>query len=292
MDSRACCTNLAVFWEWEWKNNVYITSYCNSQNTSSGVANPICQKGHMKKSSWFKPFLFNFPPFTQYFPLFLNFSSLGQEKKTCSTGEEIPKSGRSVGTIFFINFFFFTFFLPKLPKKKLEKHDFFLLALLAIFHSNFCPKNGWFYNFFSLKKKKIQQMGRKRSVAPVEQGFFFLGLSKIFPSFSWFLAILFAFKGGSLPLSIGYATEGKLIFTKQFLQIEAYSASKMVTLQGFPPLLKWDSLIRICLYVCLFLLFFWPMSKDFWWKTNHFRQKIPECLTLWVFLSSHISTKK
>ena len=64
----------------------------------------------------------------------------GEGKKTpCFTGEQIPKSGRSVGHIFFFTFF------AKITRKN---RDFFLLASLEIFHSNFCPKNGWFYNFW------------------------------------------------------------------------------------------------------------------------------------------------
>ena len=55
-------------------------------------------------------------------------------------------------------------------------HDFFLLATLAIFHSNFCLKTADFTIFF-VYKKNISKMGKKRSVAPVEQGFFFLGLN-------------------------------------------------------------------------------------------------------------------
>ena len=58
------------------------------------------------------------------------------EKKPCFTGERIPKSGRSVGHIFF-NFFFYIF-CQNYPKK----YGFFLLASLEIFHSNICPKTG------------------------------------------------------------------------------------------------------------------------------------------------------
>ena len=38
------------------------------------------------------------------------------------------------------NFLFLTFCCQNYSKKKLKNLDFFLLASLAIFHSNFCPK--------------------------------------------------------------------------------------------------------------------------------------------------------
>ena len=38
-----------------------------------------------------------------------------RKKKTCFTGEQIPKNGRS--GIFFVKYFFFLHFLPKLPEK-------------------------------------------------------------------------------------------------------------------------------------------------------------------------------
>ena len=47
-----------------------------------------------------------------------------KEKKPCSTGEEIPKSGRLVCTIFF---FFFIFFLQNYPKKSLKIMIFYLV---------------------------------------------------------------------------------------------------------------------------------------------------------------------
>ena len=67
--------------------------------------------------------------------------------------------------------FFKNILLPKLSRKKLKNHDFFLLVSLAIFHSNFGPKTADFTIFFQLKKKSAN--GEKHSIAPVEQVFFF-----------------------------------------------------------------------------------------------------------------------
>ena len=96
---------------------------------------------------------------------------LGQEKKTVLLAKRFQKAVcRSA------HFFgFFKYFVAKITPKKLNNLDFFLLASLAIFNSNFCPKNSWLYIFFVSIKKKISANGQKRSVAPGEQ-FFFLGL--------------------------------------------------------------------------------------------------------------------
>ena len=121
---------------------------------------------------WRKRFFFKW----SFLTYIIKYALRPRKKKPCSTGEEIPKNGRSADTIFF-----FLHFFDKITRKKLKYHNFFLLTSLAIFHSNFCQKNGWFYNFFSVKKK-IQQMEKKRSVAPVEQVFFFLTLSSYLSS--------------------------------------------------------------------------------------------------------------
>ena len=91
-----------------------------------------------------------------------------RKKNPCSTGEEIPKNGRSVQIFFFFNFYIL---LPKLPEKSL-KIFFFSCSL----RSNFCPKNSWFYNFFCLKKKKKSANWEKAVGRARRTGFFFLGL--------------------------------------------------------------------------------------------------------------------
>ncbi len=81
---------------------------------------------------------------------------------------------KAVGrSCFFLNFFF-TFFC----KITRENHDFFLLASLEIFDSNFCSKNGWFYTFGSKKKKKNLANGEKVVSRTRKTGFsFFLALA-------------------------------------------------------------------------------------------------------------------
>ena len=86
-----------------------------------------------------------------------------KKKKPCSTGEQIPKSGRSG------EFFFFY----RTDPKSACKSKTFPLTSLAFFRKNFCSKKWLILSYFFVKKKKFCKWAKKRSVGPVEQGFFF-----------------------------------------------------------------------------------------------------------------------
>ena len=58
---------------------------------------------------------------------------------------------------------------------------------------------------------------------------------------------------------------------------KGFSASKTADFTIFGGIfVKWDPPLRI------FLTKMEPMFKDFWWKSNPFRQHIPVCLNMWV----------
>ena len=95
----------------------------------------------------------------------------GQGKKTVLRAKRFQK--RSDGKIFL------NILLPKLPPKKLKNHEFLLLASLAIFYSNFCPKKQLILPFFCVKKKekKISANGKKAVSRVHRTVFFFLALA-------------------------------------------------------------------------------------------------------------------
>ena len=74
----------------------------------------------------------------------------------------------------FFLIYFFLHFVAKITQKKLKNHDFFLAYFTCNFSFKFLSKKQLILQFFCLKKRKYQQMGKKELVAPIDQGFFSL----------------------------------------------------------------------------------------------------------------------
>ena len=101
------------------------------------------------------------------------FYAKATKKKTLFYGQRDSKK-RSVGRHKFFKKIFFYILLPKLPEKSLKILIFSCSLRSQLFIQIFVQKTADFTIF--LLKKKNQQMGKKRSVGPVEQVFFPLGL--------------------------------------------------------------------------------------------------------------------
>ena len=84
-----------------------------------------------------------------------------------SSGEEISKSGRSVGTFFFLHF------VAKITGKDLKIMIFSCSLRLQFFIQIFFKKIADFSLLFSFKRR-ISAIGKKRSVAAVEEVCLFL----------------------------------------------------------------------------------------------------------------------